>query len=183
MYARRQGGRELTFDFAEGLVDNNLLIVDRETNSVWSQLAGQSIGGPMEGTPLESIPTMQTTWKFWRDRHPDTRVMVLEREGRRYVYQDFESGTRRSNEGEHDVSTVGLGLTLGDDSRFFALRELEQAETPLSLEVNGQPVMIHFDAEGLTAWATDASGDLLTTVLAYESGWLTFFPNTQVWTR
>jgi len=183
VYARRQGGKELTFDFAEGLVDNNLLVVDRETNSVWSQLAGRSIAGPMEDTPLESIPTMQATWRFWRGRHPDTRVMVLEREGRRYVYQDFEPGTRRSSEGAHDISTVGLGLTLDDDARFFPLRELAAATTPLSLEVGGQAVVIHFDAEGLTAWATDASGSLLMTVLAYEQGWLSFFPNSLVWKR
>ena len=56
MYARRQGGRELTFDFAEGLVDNNLLVVDRETSSVWSQLAGRAIAGSMEGTPLTAVP-------------------------------------------------------------------------------------------------------------------------------
>ncbi len=183
MYARRQGGKELTFDFAEGLVDNNLLIVDRETDSVWSQLAGQSISGPMEGTPLESIPTLQATWGFWRSRHPDTRVMVLEREGRRYVYQDFEPGTRRSSEAGHDVSTLGLGLVLGDEARFFPLRELEQADTPLQLQVNEQAVTIHFDAEGLTAWATDNTDELVMTVLAYESGWLAFFPNSQIWTR
>jgi len=183
VYARRQGGKELTFDFAEGLVDDNLLIVDRETDSVWSQLAGRSIDGPMEGTPLQSIPTMQTTWRFWRDRHPDTRVMVLEREGRRYVYQDFEPGTRRSSEGDHDISTVGLGLALGADAVFFPLRELAAATTPLSVEVDGQTVTIHFDAQGLTAWATNAAGELLMTVLAYETGWQTFFPDTQVWIR
>jgi hypothetical protein len=40
VYARRVGDRELTFDFAEGLIKDNLLIVDRETRSVWPQLHG-----------------------------------------------------------------------------------------------------------------------------------------------
>ena len=34
MYARRVGGKEFTFDFAEALYRDNLLFVDRETNSV-----------------------------------------------------------------------------------------------------------------------------------------------------
>ena len=38
MYARRINDRVLTFDFAGGLVDNNLLLADRETSSLWSQL-------------------------------------------------------------------------------------------------------------------------------------------------
>lgn len=73
MYARRTGDRELTFDFAEGLIKDNLLIVDRETSSVWSQLHGRAVIGPMEGTPLQMIPAIQATWGFWRARHPETR--------------------------------------------------------------------------------------------------------------
>ena len=59
-----------------GLVNNNLLVVDRETESVWSQLDNKAISGPMEGTPMTIIPALQTTWKFWRERHPDTKVMM-----------------------------------------------------------------------------------------------------------
>ena len=55
MYARRVGDRELTFDFAEGLLKNNLLVVDRETDSVWSQLHGKAVIGPLEGQPLTII--------------------------------------------------------------------------------------------------------------------------------
>ena len=51
MYARGQKENELTFDFAEGLIKNNLLMVDRETRSVWSQLHGRAVSGPREGQP------------------------------------------------------------------------------------------------------------------------------------
>jgi hypothetical protein len=34
VYARNARDKTLTFDFAEGLVKNNLLFVDRETNSI-----------------------------------------------------------------------------------------------------------------------------------------------------
>ena len=55
MYARRVGEQEVTFDFAEGLLQNNLLFVDRETSSIWSQLHGQAVSGPLEGTPLQVV--------------------------------------------------------------------------------------------------------------------------------
>lgn len=181
MYARRQGGRELTFDFAEGLVDDNLLVVDRETSSVWSQLAGMAVSGEMEGTPLQAMPSQQTTWKFWRSQHPDTRVMVLpDTEGRPYLYQHVEPGERRRREGDHDTATVGMGLVIGSEEWFFPLQALAAAETPLQMEIGGQPTTIHYDAEGLTAWALDADGNMLVTVLAYETGWRTFFPETAV---
>ena len=92
MYARRVGNRELTFDFAEGLIHDNLLVVDRETSSVWSQLHGQAVIGEMAGTPLEALPSVQSTWKFWRRRHPDTRVVTVpDHDGHPYfwVYPGF----------------------------------------------------------------------------------------------
>ena len=93
MYARHIADRELTFDFAEGLLKNNLLIVDRETDSVWSQLHGKAVIGPLEGQPLTVIPSIQATWGFWKARHPDTRLMVLENEeGRPYFYRNRPTG-------------------------------------------------------------------------------------------
>ncbi len=182
MYARRLGGRELTFDFAEGLVDDNLLVVDRETGSVWSQLAGRAIAGEMEGTPLQAVPAMQTTWKFWRGKHPDTRVMVLpDTRGRPYTYQEFVPGTRRRRGGGHDTSALGFGLALGNEAWFFPFRELEALSGPLEMTVAGQSVRVFYDREGLTAWAEDPDGNLLMGVLAYERGWRSFHPDTRVW--
>lgn len=180
MYARSIGEREFTFDFASGLIDDNLLVVDRETNSVWSQLAGKAVFGEMEGAPFTAMPSMQTTWKFWRELHPDTRVMVVEgREGRPYLYQDFTPGERRQRAGEHDTSPVGLGLVVAGDAWYFPFPELEKASTPLAMTIGGQQVTIGYSSEGMTAWATDADGDILVTVIAYERGWNSFFPESQ----
>ena len=177
MYARNLGGREFTFDFASGLIDDNLLIVDRETDSVWSQLAGRAVSGEMDGTPLEQMPSLQTTWGFWREQHPDTRVMVVEgSDGRPYQYQDFVPGERRSRGGEHDTSTLGLGLAIGGESWFYPLDELAKVETPIATTIGGQRRSIHYSAAGLTAWATDASGTTLVSVIAYRRGWGKFFP-------
>ena len=180
MYARSVGEREFTFDFASGLIDDNLLVVDRETNSVWSQLAGRSVSGEMEGTPFAAMPSMQTTWKFWRDAHPDTQVMVVEgREGRPYLYQDFIPGEQRQRTGDHDTSTLGLGVAVGSDAWYFPFPELEKAEMPLTMTVGGQQITVGYSAEGMTAWATDTDGNTMVTVIAYERGWKSFFPESK----
>lgn len=180
MYARSIGDREFTFDFASGLIDDNLLVVDRETNSVWSQLAGKAVFGEMKGAPFTAMPSMQATWKFWREQHPDTRVMVVEgRDGRPYLYQDFTPGERRQRAGEHDTSPVGLGLVVAGDAWYFPFPELEKASTPLAITIGDQQVTIGYSSEGMTAWATDADGDILVTVIAYERGWNSFFPESQ----
>lgn len=184
MYARRVADRELTFDFAAGLRSDNLLLVDRETESVWSQLEGKAIAGPLEGAPVEMIPTLQTTWSHWRSLHPDTRVMVLEGEGRPYRYRTWVPGTPRPEKPpeEHDLDLLGLGLALGGEARFFPLRELDwldPSRLPLDVELGGRSVRVHYDEEGMTAWAEDPGGDLFPGVLAYEWGWKRFFPETE----
>ncbi len=182
MYARRHGDRDLTFDFAEGLVDDNLLVVDRETSSVWSQLAGKAIAGELKDTPLRAIPALQATWGFWRQRHPESRVMTLPDErGRPYVYSGFVPGEPRSPSGDHDTSTLGLGLAIGNEAWFFPFPELAGADTPVRMNVGGTAIAIHFDAEGLTAWAENDAGELLMSVLAYEQGWRSFYPHTSTW--
>ena len=175
-------GREFTFDFGEGLIDNNLLIVDRETGSVWSQLANSAVSGEMEGTPLEIVPALQTTWGFWRSRHPDTGVLIVEgEEGRPYRYRNRAAGgPRPGRSAPHDTSNVGLGLVAGGEAWFFPLSELERASTPLRRSIGGQPVTIHHEAEAWTAWAEDADGNLLPGVLAYADGWRAFHADTRV---
>ena len=183
MYARRIGDRELTFDFADGLIKDNLLIVDRETNSVWSQLHGSAVIGPMRGTPLQMIPTLQATWGFWRARHPDTRVAVLPGDGRRYHYRNRTPGqtSPRRRPAGHDTSKVGLALAVGGDAVFFPFRELQKTTTPFAMQVGGERVRIHYSADGLTAWAEDERGTLLPGVIAYQDGWLEFVPRSRIY--
>lgn len=186
MYARRVAERELTFDFAEGLLGDNLLIVDRETSSVWSQLDGKAISGPLDGTPLEIIPSIQTTWAHWRGLHPDTMVTIIEGEkGRPYLYRTWRPGDPRpaTRPTTHDTSTLGLGLVVADEAIFFLLDELSAApRLPLPITVGGQPVVIHYDSGAPTAWAETPGGKLLSGVLVYESGWRRFFPQTRAFT-
>lgn len=179
MYARRIEGRKPTFDFAAGLLHDNLLLVDRETQSVWSQLQSKAVQGTLAGEPLRVVPSLQTTWMFWRRLHPQTRVWVVESEvGRPYRYADFRPGTRFERKPEHDTSALGRGR--GEEAMFFRFRDLEKVETPLRLELGGARIVVHFEKDALTAWAEDLEGNLLPGVLAYERGWKDFNPGSRL---
>lgn len=67
-------GKPLKFDF-HGLYNAVVTMYDRETESVWLQVGGRAIKGPMTGTVLKSGPLLDTTWKQWKELHPDTLVM------------------------------------------------------------------------------------------------------------
>jgi Protein of unknown function (DUF3179) len=180
VYARDVSERTLTFDFAEGLLNDNLLLVDRETGSVWSQLAGGAVSGRLEGTRLDLVPAIQTTWSTWVGLHPGTDLMVVPgEEGRPYLYRDRVPGTPPPDPRPtgHDISALGLGLAVGGEARFYPLQALLGNEGPLVETLGGEKVTIHTGPDGLSAWAENAAGELLPAVLLYRRGWANFFPD------
>jgi len=62
-------------------MDASLVMRDRETDSWWSIMTSDAIGGELVGTDLVELPRGEkVTWKDWRRRHPDTLVLSVEGE-------------------------------------------------------------------------------------------------------
>jgi len=70
----------LTFGSSGLLVRSNKLMVDRQTETLWNQLTGRPVLGPLADREirLEVLPSVVTTWSDWRARHPDTTVLALD---------------------------------------------------------------------------------------------------------
>jgi Protein of unknown function (DUF3179) len=75
VYARERDGRTLTFGVSGKLVANGLIMYDEQTDSLWSQVVGQAVTGPLQGTILPMIPATHTTWETWKRLHPETLVL------------------------------------------------------------------------------------------------------------
>ncbi len=75
MYAREVEGQELTFGVSGKLIRNVLVMYDRESESLWSQLLGESVSGDFLGAKLDFLPSWHTTWKAWKEMHPDTLAL------------------------------------------------------------------------------------------------------------
>jgi hypothetical protein len=54
----------------------NLVLVDREGGSYWSQLLARAICGPLEGEALSIRPSTVARWGDWQREHPDTSVLL-----------------------------------------------------------------------------------------------------------
>lgn len=72
---------ERNFFGVSGLLhESNLLMYDRGTDqpSLWSQVRGEAVVGPLTGSKLKLLPIVQTTWKDWRNNHSNTEVLSLD---------------------------------------------------------------------------------------------------------
>lgn len=79
MHDRRIGERELTLGVSGKLVDGNLIMYDRETDTLWQQSTGAGMEGELEGQALAELPEEEwavLSWGEWRSLHPDTLVLT-----------------------------------------------------------------------------------------------------------
>ena len=77
MYSAKIDGEPTTFGTSGLLYRSNKLMYDRTTRSIWSQLLGEPVIGELadSGIKLDYFPVNLTTWREWREEHPDTTVL------------------------------------------------------------------------------------------------------------
>jgi hypothetical protein len=70
---------ETTFGVSGRLINNNLVMYDRATETWWPQILATSIPGPWNDDPgprsLREFGLVWTSWEQWRALHPETRVL------------------------------------------------------------------------------------------------------------
>lgn len=151
------------------LWENSLVMVDSETNSLWSHLLGECMRGPLTGKKLEVIPSMMTTWGVWKSRNPDSTVAVMPRSADIYDRSIVDIG-----------SGLLIGLHHGTESRSWVLAGL--AGSAVKLDHFGDiPIAIFLDQESLTAAIFDRRVDDRVLSFEWDSGIVTDSETGSVW--
>jgi hypothetical protein len=77
---RAADGTTYTFGSSGFLFRSNKLMYDRQTRTLWNQLTGEPVLGPLVGTDvkLNLLPIVLTSWLDWETQHPDTLVLSLD---------------------------------------------------------------------------------------------------------
>jgi hypothetical protein len=115
--------------------DGEPLLADRQTGTLWRQLTGTPVEGPLAGSGIElqPLPVVLTTWKSWFESRLETRVLALET-GFKQEYKPEAAGG--------DPAAPGVfGLVLGGAARAYPLDLLAQ-QGVINDELGGRPVVI-----------------------------------------
>lgn len=75
-FEREVAGRVLTFGTSGMLYNDNLVMYDRQTESLWPQLTGEASIGVLTGTKLVAIPMGVVGWADFAAEHPDALVLT-----------------------------------------------------------------------------------------------------------
>jgi hypothetical protein len=174
VFSRQVDGQEelLTFGVSGKLLYNTLVMFDRQSESLWSQLYGAAIDGSLTGTQLSFFSSTLSEWQAWREQYPEGSVL-----SKPIICAQFDCGTYATNpRGSYDIDPYAgyynsddegvvfsniprdegaasgrpkervLGLRIAGVERAYPFRLLA-AERLLNDEVNREPVLIWFDPD------------------------------------
>ena len=181
---------EFTFGVSGLLFNSDVLLYDRQTGSLWSQILSQAVSGPMKHTKLDLLPSSHTNWADWRERHPDTLVLSTDTGYQRNYgsspYLDYERTNRLMFDVENRNSAYAnkdlvLGLSIGDRDRAYPFKELQKQDIErFDDELAEQQLTIIWSESANSAYVLDQFDTEIPTVLAYWFAWYAFHPQTEI---
>lgn len=82
----------LTFGTSGKIWNSNLIMYDKSSKSLWSQVLGEAIMGSQAGTYLDVLPSVRMAFGSWKQSHPEGIVLAREAGlGSNYDTNPFES--------------------------------------------------------------------------------------------
>lgn len=162
---------ETTFGVSGRLINNNLVMYDRSSETWWPQMLATSIPGPWNNDPgthsLQEFRAIWTTWDHWKNQHPDTKVLS-EDTGIPRNYNQDPYGSYNPRGGYYVPSQGPLFTPLSEDDRYPPKKVFLGARTPdgavaflkdairekklMSGEIAGTPVVAVYDPRYDTAY-------------------------------
>lgn len=192
-FEARVQGKATEFGVSGLLYNSDVLLYDRATESLWSQIMRTAVSGPMKGTQLQALPLTHTSWDDWRRRHPATQVLSTEtgfaRDYSRDPYAGYDQVPRLMFDVAHRDDRFAakawvLGIEVNGRFKAYPFSTLAAAvdeRGELTDSVGGKPVRIRFDAVHRTAEAFAADGNALPGLMAFWFAWVAFHPGTETY--
>lgn len=185
----RIDGRDLSFGVSGLLYNSDVLLYDRQTQSLWSQLLGQAISGPLKGRRLEMLPLTHTTWADWRKTWPATQVLSTNTGTVRPYLRDPYAGYEKADElmfpvafraaGFHPKERV-LGIKIDGQAKAYPFVELGKTSGEFIDRVGDKTLTIRYERKAGRATVHGADGRQLAAVVGYWFAWYAFNPTTAV---
>ena len=132
---------ETTFGVSGQLVNSNLIMYDRETESWWPQMLATGIDGPKRGETLREFPVIWTTLGEWRSERPESAILT-----------DDTGYARRYESDPYGVYAPIGGYYAADETMFPALSTPEEGHAK-SVVIGARTAdgAVAFDKETLLA--------------------------------
>lgn len=184
-------GGPVEFGVSGQLYNSDLLMYDRYSDTLWSQISGTAVVGELTGERLEYYPSQIMTWVDWRNTYPDSHVLSRET-GHNRNYDSLPYG------GYDESSSIWFSVTDTDDrlhmkervvgveldsETFCAYPEAAIVESGPVNDILGEtPLLVAADSENgdnIVVFVREVNGQVLT--FTETEGQLTDAETGSVW--
>ena len=161
------------------LFQTNLIMYDRSgaTESLWPQMLRGARCGPSDGTQLPMVPIVETTWRGWKDLHPETKV-ITENTGHDRSYQAYPYGNYDDEQNRQLLFSIGsdeidarrppkervLGIPIGTGGVAFPFGELDEIGKVAVVNALDFVILWERSLEGAMAFRPELDGAPVTLV-------------------
>lgn len=182
-------GSPLTFGTTGRLYNSNLVMYDRQTDSMYPQILGIGISGPNKGIELEQIPVVTTTWGRWKSLHPNSQVLSREtgysRNYNVYPYGDYDSNNSVFFPVAFQSSSFGpkkivIGTRIGRES-LAVLREEFRSKVVENLTLGGEPIAAFYDSSTDFVRIFSRTINESTLTFNFDNSWIRDVETGSVW--
>jgi hypothetical protein len=184
-------GTRLEFGVSGLLYNSDVLLYDRQTGSLWSQIMKTAVAGKMKGTRLDAFPLAHTTWRDWVARYPQTQVLSNDTGFRRDYKTDPYQAYRRAGSlmfpvadenSKYRRKSLVLGLEIDGHFKVYPFSELNKSPKRFTDEFKARKFEVQYDKKNNTARIVGDNGDDMPILIAYWFAWHAFHPESEIYT-
>lgn len=176
-----------SFGVSGELYNSNLVLYDRQTNSLWPQMIGVAVKGERKSKKLKPFPVRVTTWKKWKKQHSDTLVLSLDtgydRDYNKNPYLGYDTLLRlwfpvAAKSDMFETKKVVTGTIIGNYALAIPKEEMKLAKT-VSYDIGNRSVNIEYD-DHLDVVRVKENNLEIHSFDSYWFAWYAYYPNTKV---
>lgn len=192
-FERTVEGRVLDFGVSGKLHNSDLVMYDRQTESLWQQITGEAIVGDFFETKLKQVSTDTLRWGDWKSSHPGTKVLSREtgysRDYNRYPYGSYEQdeSVYFPVEGGIDNTihpkSVVFGVEVNGDFKAYTKEAVERdtaEDSVITDRVGGERIRLSYNSGEVFVENLGTRGEIPVTRLFWFA-WKVFHPETELY--
>lgn len=181
---------DTTFGVSGLLYQSDLLLYDRKTDSLWSQILMQAVNGPRKGEKLKTVPSSLISWGLWKKNFPQTKVLSPNtghfKPYNRSPYGNYNQNEKiffpiRHKNTLYHPKTITLAILEGEKIRLYPMTALNNKKSPLTDMFAGRKFHIHFHEKTSYIEAKSSDDKPVKSIRGFWFALATFYPKAEVY--
>lgn len=189
-FDRKVDGQTLEFGVSGKLHNSDLVMYDRQTESLWQQITAEAIVGEHIGKKLKQISMDGMRWNQFKDQFPDAKILSRDtgfsRDYSTYPYGNYEQDASVFFPVEGGVDntihpkTVVYGVEINGKFKAYPENKVKDQKSNIKDNIGGIEVEVGYRNGMVNVTRADTGEEVVATRLFWFA-WKSFHPDTELY--